>query len=283
MDDSQTESSRISKSIAAVLEEGTTAVLVTLLRLPDSIQGLRVGAKTLIKDSGERISTFGHDSLDEAATRQARAFVASREDAKSFKVEEFAPELEQFHGVSILFERIQAELRLVICGAGHVGAALARLGALVGYQVTLIDDRAEFVSRELFNLPSEQGVELVLAKDWAEATLEAIGNSAGVSVAIVTRGHKQDEDCLRAVISANPDYAGMIGSKRRTNIVLDKLREEGADETALVKVRAPIGLDIGAVSPEEVALSILAEIVAERRGGSGASLSAWRRDQTSQE
>ena len=70
----------------------------------------------------------------------------------------------------------------------------------------------------------------------------------------------------------------MIGSKRRTNFVLDKLREEGADEDRLKRVRAPIGLDIGAVSPEEVALAILAEIVAERRRGSGAPLSAWRRD-----
>ena len=78
-------------------------------------------------------------------------------------------------------------------------------------------------------------------------------------------------------LNHEPDYVGMIGSKRRTNIVLDKLREEGADENELKKVRAPIGLDIGAVSPEEVALSILAEIVAERRGGEGASLSSWRR------
>jgi xanthine dehydrogenase accessory factor len=106
---------------------------------------------------------------------------------------------------------------------------------------------------------------------------DAVGNGRGVAVAIVTRGHKQDEECLRATLSAKPDYIGMIGSKRRTNIVLEKLREEGADETELKKVRAPIGLDIGAVSPEEVALAILAEIVAERRGGTGAPLSNWRR------
>ena len=87
----------------------------------------------------------------------------------------------------------------------------------------------------------------------------------------------QDEDCLRAAIVAKPSYIGMIGSRRRTNIVLDKLREEGACEEQIKKVRAPIGLDIGAVSPEEVALAILAEIVAERRGGSGAPLSSWRR------
>jgi xanthine dehydrogenase accessory factor len=169
---------------------------------------------------------------------------------------------------------------LVIAGAGHVGASLARLAALVGYRVTLIDDRAEFLSRELFASPGEQGINLVVAEDWSEAVREAIAIGRRVSVAIVTRGHKQDEDCLRAAISADPFYIGMIGSKRRTNIVLEKLREEGADEDELKKVHAPIGLDIGAVSPEEVALAILAEIVAERRGGSGAPLSFWRRGKT---
>jgi xanthine dehydrogenase accessory factor len=82
---------------------------------------------------------------------------------------------------------------------------------------------------------------------------------------------------MRAVLAARPDYVGMIGSKRRTNIVLARLRESGFDEELLGEVRAPIGLDLGAVSPEEVALSVLAEIVAYRRGGTGRPLSAWRR------
>ena len=83
---------------------------------------------------------------------------------------------------------------------------------------------------------------------------------------------------MRAVLAARPDYVGMIGSRRRTNIVLARLREAGFDEESLNRVRAPIGLDIGAVSPEEVALSVLAEIVAHRRGGTGRPLSAWRRE-----
>jgi xanthine dehydrogenase accessory factor len=99
----------------------------------------------------------------------------------------------------------------------------------------------------------------------------------GVSVAVVTRGHNEDEECLRAVVASRPDYVGLIGSRRRTNIVLDRLREAGADEDQLNDVRAPIGLDIGAVSPEEVALAILAEIVATRRGGTGQPLRARRK------
>lgn len=267
----------VTKTISRMLDEGVAGVLVTLLALGPESGELRVGARMLANESGERVGTLGAGDLDQAVARQVQTFLSSRGDAKSIKVEEFAADLNRFHGVQLLFERIEAEPRLVIAGAGHVGAALARLAALVGYRVTLIDDRGEFLSRELFSSSVEQGIDLVVAADWSDAVRAAIATGRNVSVAIVTRGHKQDEDCLRAVIATNPFYIGMIGSKRRTNIVLDKLREEGADEEQLKRVRAPIGLDIGAVSPEEVALAILAEIVAERRGGSGLALSSWRR------
>jgi xanthine dehydrogenase accessory factor len=285
-DETQAQSKLISEAISTVLRDGSSAALVTLIEAPgfspvsrsqNAPATLRAGGKLLVNDAGENVGSLGDSQLDEVVASQARIFLKSRDEAKSSRIEEFAPEFERFHGASVLFERVEAEPELVICGAGHVGASLARLGALVGYQVTLIDERAEFVNRELFASPLEQNIHLVLASSWSAAARAAIGNGRGVSVAIVTRGHKQDEDCLRAILSAGPDYIGMIGSKRRTNIVLEKLRQEGADQAHLRKVRAPIGLDIGAVSPEEVALAILAEIVAERRGGAGASLSSWRR------
>jgi len=269
----------VTQAISRMLDEGSAGVLVTFIDLPEpEPTGLRVGSRFLAIESAAYVSSLGAPELDEAVARHAHDFFSAREDARSIKVEEFAAGLSQFHGVHLLFERIQAEPRLVIAGAGHVGAALARLAALVGYRVTLIDDRAEFLSRDLFAAPGEQGINLAVAEDWSGAVREAIGTGRGVSIAIVTRGHKQDEDCLRAAIAANPFYIGMIGSKRRTRIVLDKLRAEGGDEDKLKNVRAPIGLDIGAVSPEEVALAILAEIVAERRGGSGSSLSRWRKN-----
>ena len=275
---SKGEAQLVTQAISRMLDEGAAGVLVTLMSLPEQESGvLRIGSRLLATASGERVASLGAAELDEEVARHAHHFLASRDDARSINVEEFAPGLSRFSGVQLLFERIEAEPRLVIAGAGHVGAALARLAVLVGYRVTLIDDRAEFLSRDLFGSASEQGIDLIVAEQWADAVREAIAAGRGVSVAIVTRGHKQDEDCLRAAIAANPAYIGMIGSKRRTNIVLEKLREEGAYEEQLKKVRAPIGLDIGAVSPEEVGLAILAEIVAERRGGSGGSLSNWRR------
>src|ERR1041384_3703304 len=265
---------QITEAIRDVLDEGSRAVLITVSRS----ERLAIGGKLLVKANREVVGDLGDPALNRVAVEQASAFLTTREDAKMLIVADFSPELEELADTSLLLERIEAEPHLVIAGSGHVGAALARLASLIGYRVTLIDDRAEFVARELFSSTSDANIELMSANEWAALIKEAIGNGHGVAVAIVTRGHKQDEECLRAASSASPDYIGMIGSKRRTNIVLEKLREEGFDPEVLKRVRAPIGLDIGAVSPEEVAVAILAEIVAERRGGSGAPLSAWRRD-----
>src|SRR5439155_14740632 len=131
-----------------------------------------------------------------AVIREASSFLMLRDDVRSSRVGEFAADLTSLSDSIVLFERIEKEPCLVVAGAGHVGASLARLASLVGYRVTLIDDRAEFVSRELFASPSERDINLVAAKGWSDAIRDAIGNGRAVSVAIVTRGHKQDEDCL---------------------------------------------------------------------------------------
>ena len=262
-------SEHITRRVAGLLEEGTAAALATIVEARG-----RVGAKLLVEQSGARTSTTGDEALDDALAEYARTFLSSRAEARTLGVEEFAPALEAWRGARVMFERVEPEPRVIVCGAGHVGAALARLAALAGYRVTLLDDREDFVSRSRF---PEEEIELVAARGWAAELKEAIGAGRGVYVAVVTRGHNEDEECMRAVLAARPDYVGMIGSRRRTNIVLARLREGGFDEESLRQVRAPVGLDIGAVSPEEVALSILAEIVAERRGGTCAPLSAWRR------
>jgi xanthine dehydrogenase accessory factor len=148
------------------------------------------------------------------------------------------------------------------------------MARLIGYHTILIDDRADFVTRERF---PDEGIELVVASNWTDAVRDSLGSGRNVAVAVVTRGHNEDEECMRAVMSRHLDYVGLIGSRRRTNIVLERLREAGVEEKYLTEVRAPVGLDIGAVTPQEVALSILAEIVSERRGGTGQPLSDWRR------
>lgn len=270
--DNGAQSKLIAAAVSQTLQQNSTAALATLIEAPAN-----VGAKLLVREDGvadSPVGSLGNADLDRASTAQALQFLDSRADIRVLQIREFAPELVEWSDAKILFERIQAEPRLVICGAGHVGASLARLASQLGYRVTLIDDRAEFVRRESF---PEQNIELVAADDWSEAVQEAVGNGRGVSLAIVTRGHSEDERCLRAAIAIDVNYIGLIGSKRRTNIVLQRLRDNGAAEERLAKVHAPVGLDIGAVTPEEVALAIMAEIVSVRRGGKGGSLSEWRR------
>jgi xanthine dehydrogenase accessory factor len=265
----QTSSQSISKMIEHLLEQGETALLVTRVGGPGA-----AGAKLLILEHKRTIGSLGEPALDSLILDQSTRFLASREETRMFSVGDFAPQLPFARETLLLFERLQPPPRLVVCGAGHVGAALARLAAFTGYHTTLIDDRADFLKRERF---PERAIDLVVAGDWGSAVREAIGNGRGVSVAVVTRGHNEDEQCMQAVVRAHPDYVGLIGSKRRTSIVIDRLRESGFANEQLRNIHAPIGLDIGAVTPEEVALAIMAEIIAERRGATGSSLSAWRR------
>jgi xanthine dehydrogenase accessory factor len=271
--ENRTKVSSIPEAVSRIIEEGSIAAIATL------IEGrANVGAKLLVRELAAPAATgsLGDEALDRAVVQHALKFIDSKEETRVFQVKEFAPALVEWSEAQILFERIQPAARLVICGAGHVGAALARLASLVGYRATLIDDRAEFVKRDHF--PDDR-IELVAAENWFEAVNAAVGDGHGVSVAVVTRGHSEDEQCMRAIVNSEADYIGLIGSKRRTNIVLERLRENGANKQQLEKVMAPVGLDIGAVTPEEVALAIMAEIVAVRRGGEGGSLSAWRRNE----
>jgi xanthine dehydrogenase accessory factor len=256
---------KITKQITRLLDAGAVAVVVTLVAGAEAI-----GTKLLIEESGAVSGSTGDFQFDELIKLRALQFLQTREETRMISAREFSADNETL----LLFERIQPLPRLVVCGAGHVGAALAKLGDFVGYHTTLIDDRAEFVKRERF---PEAGIELVFADDWKQSLSSVLGNGKGVAVAVVTRGHNQDEECMAAIMASTPDYIGLIGSKRRTNIVLENLRRQGISEERLKSIRAPIGLDIGAVSPEEVALAIIAEIIAERRGGKGGSLSSWRR------
>lgn len=265
----QTSSQSITKMIEQVLERGETALVVTKVAGPGT-----AGVKLLILEHSASTGSLGDSELDSIVVSNAERLLGVRDNTRMLSVSEFAPEFPSARETFLLFERLQPPPRLVVCGAGHVGASLARLATLTGYHATLIDDRADFLKRDRF---PENEIDLVVADDWSSAVRESIGNGHGVSVAVVTRGHNEDEQCMHAVVRANPDYVGLIGSKRRTTIVIERLREAGVSDEQLSKIRAPIGLDIGAVSPEEVALAIMAEIVAERRGGSGVPLSAWRR------
>ena len=156
-------------------------------------------------------------------------------------------------------QELEASTSLVIAGAGHVGFALARLAGPLGFAVTVVDDRRDVASAERF--PGAKRVVGDIARE-----LRRLPMDAATHVVIVTRGHKHDADALAAVAEREAGYVGLIGSKRKVVTILKRLAGDGVSEAALRRVHAPIGLDVGAITPEEIAISIAAELIAHRRG-----------------
>lgn len=156
---------------------------------------------------------------------------------------------------------------LIIVGAGHIAAPLARLGRLLDFRVTVIDDRPAFANRARF--PDADA----LIVDYFRPALAALPLDRQSYVVLVTRGHQHDVDSLLTILDRSTAYIGMIGSARRVRAVFELLeREQGIDPVRLDRVHSPIGLDIGAETPTEIAVAIMAEIIKVRRGGTGISL-----------
>lgn len=162
--------------------------------------------------------------------------------------------------LQVAFETIQPKSSLVVLGAGHVGQAVALIGALAGYSVTVVDDREEFLTRSRF--PNEQIELIAIPFEEAGAKLSISSSSA---IVIVTRGHSYDEICLRQFVGSPAAYLGMIGSRRRVIAVYDRLARSGISRETLERVHAPIGLSIGATSPQEIGVAIVAEIIQTMR------------------
>ena len=157
-------------------------------------------------------------------------------------------------------EPILPQERLFVFGCGHIAVPVCKLGALCGFAVTVYDDRPEFASKDRFPEAAE-----VICDSFDHIT-SRLTITPFDYVVIVTRGHRFDDKCLRTVLAGElPAYLGMIGSRRRTSVQLQTLRDEGVDPARIARVNTPIGLDIGAVTPEEIAVSIISEVIAFRR------------------
>lgn len=158
-----------------------------------------------------------------------------------------------------LMEPYFPEPRLIIFGGGHIAKPLTEFGARVGFSVTVIDDRPSFANNARF-----PEAEKVICESF-EKSFNLINLNMSAFVVIITRGHRHDLECLRQVLKYDTAYVGMIGSKLRVKSVKEQLLSESYSKEILQKVNAPIGLDIGAITPEEIAIAIIAQVISYRR------------------
>ena len=254
--------SSLSEELVQISEQGAAAVLATVVEIAGNDK-VEPGAKCLIRDGQVRAETIGDAKVLQAIVDES-AMHLQQEKSKlvTLNVPGSQSKLEVF------FEVMPAPPKLVVVGAGHIAVPLVKMAKIADFYVIVIDDRLAYANRERFPDADE-----VLVGDMAQM-LKEMSITPSTYIVLITRGHKYDEPCLREIIHSQAKYIGMIGSKRRIKACFQRFRDEEkiADEV-MARVYAPIGLDIGTETPPEIALSILAEVIKIRRGGSAASLS----------
>ena len=243
---------------------GDPVLLATVLDPgPD---GLERGTRLLVARDGAREGSLGDARLDALVAERAPDAFARHAAETVYLHPDGLSERARAGSAGLYLEVVEARPAFLVVGAGHIGRSLARLARFLDYRVAVLDDREDFADPALLPDADE-----VICEDF-ETALDRFPIGPNTAVVMVTRGHKQDELSLRRCLGRGAGYLGMIGSKRRTAAVLDHLRAEGFAADELARVRTPIGLDIGAETPEEIAISIMAEVVMLRRGGEGAPL-----------
>ncbi|RLT39326.1 MAG: xanthine dehydrogenase [Chloroflexi bacterium] len=261
-------------AIEAALAGGPPVAVATVVT--GGAAGLAAGAKLLVRADGRTLGSLGSPEADEplreiaiaAFTVMPRIVTGTWYLAGGAATDRPSQAVEG--AAEVMLQLFEAPARLVIVGAGHVGLALATMAELLGYETTVLDDRVEFANRERFPMAHRILVEEV------GSALDSLAIDTSTAVVLVSRGHRVDEEALRHAVGRGAGYVGMIGSRRRTRTVLDHLAAEGYPAAALEAVSTPVGLDIGAETPEEIAVSILAEMTMVRRGGTGTRMSQNR-------
>lgn len=254
--------------IAAAQGRGEAVALVTVVRVHGAAP-CAPGTRMLVYTDGSASGSLGGATTDARARDDARRVLAAG-DAQ-MATYHLDPETGESVGscgatLEIFIEPLRPEPRLVIAGSGYVAQALARLTAPLGWRVMLLDDRSEFVRAA--TLP--EGVSTSVGE--VTELLAAQRPDPATALVIVTRGHRSDKDALRAALATNAGYVGMIGSPSKVRAIFQGLLRDGMAAATLERIYAPIGLDLRAETPDEIALSIAAELLMWRRGGTGVSL-----------
>jgi xanthine dehydrogenase accessory factor len=230
------------------------------------VEGPHQGAKLLVRPGAEPIGTLGDSDLDRVVTRDALGEL----EAGRTGLRHYGPhgEARREEGVSVFIDSFAPPPRMVIFGAIDFTAALARVAKVLGYRVTVCDARPVFATPARFPMADE------VVAEWPDRHLAKVGADLGPrdAVCVLTHDPKFDVPAIAAALATRAGYIGAMGSRRTHDKRLERLREAGVDEAALARVMAPVGLDIGARTPEETAVSICAEIIARRTGREAPSL-----------
>jgi xanthine dehydrogenase accessory factor len=254
--------------VASALRRGEPVVLLTVVRV-NGAAPCPPGSKLLVRQDGRLTGTLGGANTDARAREDAlRILRAGQAELVTYHLDPDTGESVGSCGATleIFIEPARPEPRLLIAGSGYVAQALARLAGPLGWRVALVDDRSEF-SRSA-NLPASVEISVGEIAPW----LIERDPDPMTAIVIVTRGHRADEEALRAALATGAGYVGMIGSPSKVRAIFRHLLRAETPRETLERVHAPIGMDLGAETPDEIALSIAAELLQWRRGGTGQPL-----------
>ena len=256
------------QEITSALGQGEAVALLTVVRTHGAAP-CSPGTKLLLRANGTLSGRLGAASAEVRAREDALRLLASGEAAIfTYHLDADTGESVGSCGATleIFIEPLRPEPRLLIAGSGYVAQALARLVVPLGWRAALVDDRTEFARAA--HLPESVEVEVGEIADF----LRARRPDRMSAVVIVTRGHRSDREALQSALASEAGYIGMIGSPSKTRAVFKALLRAGVAPEALARVNAPIGLDLHAETPDEIALSVAAELLRWRRGGTAQSL-----------
>lgn len=262
----------IFEEIVKIRSEGGSAALATVVKVEGSTPR-EAGSKILINGNGTTIGSIGGGTLEATICREAMDVIRGCR-AKMLHFDLTGDEAEGDTMVcggemDIFIEPILPQPTLYIFGAGHISISISKIAKMAGFRVVVIDDRAEFANSERFPEADE-----IYAEDFPMVFPKLKINDSSY-IAIVTRGHQFDEKVLEWAVKTETRYIGMIGSKKKNEIIFSRLQSKGVSREMLEHVHAPIGLDISAETPQEIAVSIMAEIIKTRRGKEHA-VKDWR-------
>ena len=256
----------IQKALEA-LKKGQSYAFATIVEATSKGTPQKAGAKMIVLEDGSLFGTIGGGRYEKAAQQECLKAIKSRKPA-FVTYDYFGQEGQSICGgqIKVFIEPFIGKKHLVICGAGHIALPLSALGKILNFKVTIIDDRKELANKKRFAHVDE----IVVGKHAEELGKLTINQDTYVMV--VTQGNEYDFECLKTVIQSQAAYIGVISSAAKRVKFLRRLREIGIPESLLKKIHIPAGLNLNALTPEEIAVSITAEIIAKKAGVLGESL-----------